>query len=216
MLLFWTSELIQYNLSNALLSKEADQSEHLLTSLARNFLYTLVGYFAFQRWYLKRYSWKVSTTVGDVPRWEVGNPNDHSQVVVQSNQDRWEINLSRLTIVWDLVRMGGTLSVPYVRSVSTLSNSLVLTVHFLTRLPIALLQLPVVFGNATLRTMVILAFLLATSSLVSASFFVASKEHLLTSAVKRERWIDASICLKLFPSIDFWLCISWPVTSFVW
>lgn len=66
-----------------------------------------------------------------------------------------------------------------------------------------------------LRTLVILAFLLAISSLVSASFFIASKER-LTSAGKREKWIDASICPKFFPSIDFWLCLSWPVTSFVW
>jgi len=64
--------------------------------------------------------------------------------------------------------------------------------------------------------MAISAFLLAVSSLVSASVFIASKEHLLSSAVKRERWIDASICPKLFLSIDFWSCLSWPVTSFVW
>ena len=87
---------------------------------------------------------------------------------------------------------------------------------WIVRLPIALLQLPVAFGNTMLRTMAILAFLLAASSLISASFFIASKEHLLTSAAKRERWINASICPKLFPSIDFWLCLSWPVTSFVW
>jgi len=84
------------------------------------------------------------------------------------------------------------------------------------RLPIALLQLPVAFGNTMLRTMAISAFLLAVSSIVSASVFIASKEHLLSSAMKRERWIDASICPKLFLSIDFWSCLSWPVTSFVW
>jgi len=92
-------------------------SERLFTSLARNFLYTFVGYFAFQRWYLKRYSWKASTTrIGHVLRshWEVGNPNDHFQVVTESNQDRWERNVEKLTVIWDLVRMGGTLSVPYV------------------------------------------------------------------------------------------------------
>ena len=84
------------------------------------------------------------------------------------------------------------------------------------RLPIALLQLPVTFGNTTFRTMAILAFLLAASSLFSASFFIASKEHLLASVAKREKWIDASICPKLLLSIDFWSCLSWPVTSFVW
>ena len=102
-----------------MLAKEVDDiSEHLLTSLARNFLYIFVSYFAFQRWYLKRYSWKASTSVSDghPSHWEVGNPNNHFQVVIQSNQDRWENNVARLTVVWDLVRMGGTLSVPYVRS----------------------------------------------------------------------------------------------------
>jgi len=97
-----------------------------------------------------------------------------------------------------------------------LDISLVLTVRIVTRLPIALLQLPVAFANKMLRTMAILAFLLAASSLVSASFFIASSEHLLTSAAKQERWINASICPKMFLSIDFWSCLSWPVTSFVW
>src|SRR6266581_4349082 len=95
-------------------------SEHLLTRLACNFLYTFVAYFAFQRWYLKRFSWKVSTTrIGHVPQshWDVGNPNDHFQVVAESNQDRWEKNVAKLTVIWDLIRMGGTLSVPYVRSI---------------------------------------------------------------------------------------------------
>jgi len=119
-----------------------------------------------------------------------------------------------MTTTWDLVRMGGTLSLPYVRSVSLFHLSEILTVP-IARLPIALLQLPTAFGNTMLRTLVILAFLLATSSLVTASFFIASKE-LLTSAAKRKRWLDASMCPKLFHSIDFWLCLSWPVTSFVW
>ena len=174
-------------------------SEHLFTSLARNFLYTFVVHFAFQRWYLKRYSWQASIIIGEVEF---------------RNQDRWEINVSRLTVVWDLVRIGGALSVPYVPPLYRY-----ITFHLtlrIVRLPIALLQLPVAFGNTTLRIIAISAFLLAASSLVSASVFIASKEHLLTSATKREKWIDASICPKLFLSIDFWSCLSWPITSFVW
>jgi len=120
MLLFWNGRLIQFHqlLYHDCLKKLI--SEHILTSLVRNVLYTFVGYFAFQRWYLKRYSWKVSTNSANMPsnrtHWDVGNPNDRV-VVTQSNQDRWEKNVSRLTVVWDFVRMGGTLSVPYVPSI---------------------------------------------------------------------------------------------------
>jgi len=64
-------------------------SEHLLTSSAQNFLFI---FFAFRRLYLKRYPRKVSTSIGHVnrPHWEVGNADDHFQLVT-------------LTVLWDLV-----------------------------------------------------------------------------------------------------------------
>jgi len=83
------------------------------------------------------------------------------------------------------------------------------------RLPIALLRLSFVMENTILRTMAILALLLGASSIATASILIASKEQ-LNSATKSDRWIDASRCPKLLSSIDFWTCLTWPITSFVW
>ena len=95
------------------------------------------------------------------------------------------------------------------------SSWILLVPTWILRLPIALLRLSVVVGNTTLRTMAILALLLAASSIATASILIASKEQ-LNSATKSDRWIDASRCPKLLSSIDFWTCLTWPITSFVW
>ena len=185
-------------------------SETLLRSWARNLLYNFVGYCAFQIWYFNSYAWKSTWTIGlYVFQMETGNSS--FQDVPFSNEELWKKTVDRMVVLWDLVRKGGALSLPSV----SLYTLLLANLTQIFRLPIALLQLSVVMGNAIMRTMAILAFLLAVSSLAAASFLMAYKAQMYSDS-RRDRWLYASKCPRYLSSIDFWTRLSWPVTSFVW
>jgi len=189
-------------------------SETLLKSWARNLLYHFVGYCAFQIWYFNSYAWKSTWTIGlYVFQIETGNSN--FQDVLHSNEELWKQTVDRMVVLWDLVRKGGALSLPSVSLFDCLSLRVLANLTQIVRLPIALLQLSVVMGNTMLRTMAILAFLLAVSSMASACFLIAYKAQLYSDS-RSDRWIYASKCPRCLSSIDFWTRLSWPVTSFMW
>jgi len=205
---FWNSEWTYLN--QALLFK-ASNSEPTLRSWARNVLYTFVGHFAFQKWYFKNYSWKSTRNIEEkyVLQPKVGNFN--IQDIPHSDERLWKQTVDGMMTHWGFVRKGAALAILSVHHILRI----ILIPTWILRLPIALLRLSVVMGNAILRTMSILAFLLAASSVATASILIASREQ-LNSATKRDRWIDASTCPKLLSSIDFWTCLTFPITSFVW
>lgn len=94
------------------------------------------------------------------------------------------------------------------------SHVLVLTLQRL-RLGITLLQLPSVFNQIYLRMAAICVFSLSFASGVSATIFRAMESE-LDSSEKAQRWIRASRDPTSLASLDFWLCLAWPLTSLTW
>ena len=82
----------------------------MLRSCARNVLYTVVGYFAFQKWYLRKYSLKsTQNTERYVLQPKVGNSTFPD--IPRSNEELWKQTVDRMMAHWDLVRKGGPLSI---------------------------------------------------------------------------------------------------------
>jgi len=83
------------------------------------------------------------------------------------------------------------------------------------RLALALLQLSAVFDQIYLRMAAIFVFSLSLASGVCACVFLAMESE-LGSSDKANRWVQASMDLTSLASLDFWLCLAWPLTSLTW
>ena len=83
------------------------------------------------------------------------------------------------------------------------------------RTTVALVLHPYIFDRIYLRLIVIIAFLLSAASGTSASILLAHKER-LESPIKKEAWVYASKYPKTFSSINFWVGMSYPLTTLTW
>ena len=83
------------------------------------------------------------------------------------------------------------------------------------RTTVAIFLHPYIFNRIHLKLIVTVAFLLFAESGTSASILLAHKKR-LRSADKREAWVDASKYPRTFSSINFWVCLASPLTTFTW